>query len=246
MRAPSGSPVSEIKFSVGPDLAEAVRQWARARLAPDPHGSGPAGDVYRVASLYLDSPALDVFEERGSYGRAKYRVRQYESGPIFLERKLKRGTRVIKRRTLVDSGELDRLAGGDPDPNKSGAWFHRRIAARQLAPACQVSYVRLARLAPGPNGRLRLTLDEDIRARPVSGYAFAEPGAPVPEVQMVLEIKFPGAMPALFTTLLEQFHLVPEPVSKYLLAMAGLGHRPQTVPAGQPQVADGEEPCPTS
>jgi hypothetical protein len=63
---------------------------------------------------------------------------------------------------------------------------------------------------------------------------------------MVLEIKFPGALPGLFKTLLAEFHLVPEPVSKYLLAMAGLGHRPQAGPAQRPEQADGEESCPTS
>jgi hypothetical protein len=34
---------SEIKFLVSPALAEQIRDWARARLAPDPNAGGPGG-----------------------------------------------------------------------------------------------------------------------------------------------------------------------------------------------------------
>ena len=59
--------VQEMKFLVSPEQAEGIREWARARLAPDAHASGAAGDEYRVTSLYLDTEDMAVFERRGSY-----------------------------------------------------------------------------------------------------------------------------------------------------------------------------------
>src|SRR5215207_2560757 len=94
---------SEIKFLVEPALATDIRSWARANLAPDPHGSGPFGDEYETSSIYFDTDAFDVLRRQGSYGRAKYRVRRYSRGDVvFLERKLRRPRIVAKRRTRVE------------------------------------------------------------------------------------------------------------------------------------------------
>src|SRR5260221_10849107 len=93
---------SEFKFVVDPALASEIREWARIRLAPDPHGGGSGGDQYRTASVYFDTAAFDVFHRRGSFGRSKYRVRRYGQGHVvFLERKLAKPGLVTKRRTRV-------------------------------------------------------------------------------------------------------------------------------------------------
>jgi VTC domain len=85
---------AEIKYLVPPDRVDALRQWARARLSPDPYGSGPHGDTYQTNSLYFDTRDFDVFHRRGSFGRSKYRVRRYGDAPeLFFERKLKTGAR---------------------------------------------------------------------------------------------------------------------------------------------------------
>src|SRR5688572_2760812 len=81
---------SETKFLVTPAVAEQIRDWARARLAPDPNASGESNDAYdayQITSLYFDTENFDVFHRKGSFGRSKYRIRRYgESEIAFLER----------------------------------------------------------------------------------------------------------------------------------------------------------------
>src|SRR4029079_14035470 len=90
---------AEIKFLVTEATGLRIREWVCERLDADPHGTGPFGDEYRVSTLYLDPPARDVFHRRGSYGRSKFRVRRYgEETRVFLERKLRTGARLAKRR----------------------------------------------------------------------------------------------------------------------------------------------------
>ena len=48
-------PAFEIKFVIDPPTADEIIEWARVRLAPDPHGGGQAGDEYLTRSLYFDT-----------------------------------------------------------------------------------------------------------------------------------------------------------------------------------------------
>src|SRR5678809_703047 len=101
---------AEIKFLVDEATGLRIREWARKRLEADPHGTGPHADEYRVSTLYLDTAARDVFHRRGSYGRSKYRVRRYGEEPrVFLERKLRTGSRLAKRRTDIPLDSLHTL-----------------------------------------------------------------------------------------------------------------------------------------
>jgi len=216
---------SEIKFLVRPALAEQIRGWARGRLAPDPHAGGAQGDVYRITSLYFDTEQSDVFHRRGSYGRAKYRIRRYgESEAVFLESQLKTRGLLAKRRSTLLLDELDRLAGDTPERDWSGFWFHRRLLARRLGPICQISYDRTARVAMTRNGPIRLTLDENLRALPAAGLWFSEQeGTALPEDRIILELKFRRETPVLFKYLVEEFALDSQPFSKYRLAAESLG-----------------------
>src|SRR5213083_985669 len=99
---------SEIKFLVGPVLADQIRHWARARLAPDPNAEEEALGAYQITSLYFDTEQSDVFHRRGSFGRSKYRIRRYgQSEVAFLERKLKTRGFLTKRRSIVKLDELE-------------------------------------------------------------------------------------------------------------------------------------------
>lgn len=214
---------SEVKFMVDPVVAERIREWARARLQPDPNGVGPFGDQYQTSSLYFDTPDFDVFHRRGSYGRSKLRIRRYDGGTlVFVERKLRRGLRLSKRRTPLHADQLlgmTSLDGQWPE----GGWFIRRMALRRLQPVCQISYERTARMSPSETGPVRLTLDERIRAWRREDLAFAtEPGIVVAPDAVVVELKFSGVMPAVFKQLVEAFTLQPGPVSKYRLSAQAL------------------------
>ena len=228
---------SEIKFLVSPVLADQIRRWARGRLAPDPNAAGESGDAYPITSLYFDTRQFDVFHRKGSFGRSKFRVRRYgQSQVMFLERKLKTRGLLSKRRSIVAPDELERLTNARPEPGWAGHWFHRRLLARSLEPRCQISYHRTARVAMTRYGPIRLTLDADLRAVPVSGLGFCEQdGVSLLEDQHILELKFRCEMPVLFKYLVEEFALNPQPISKYRLAAATLGLVPAASTADNPR-----------
>jgi hypothetical protein len=218
-----GSWASEIKFIVDADLGERVREWARQRLSPDPHGSGPMQDVYRITSLYLDTAERDVFHRRGSFGRSKYRIRRYQDDHLFVERKLRMGSKLAKRRTSLTPDTLPKLANGIPTADPA-YWFVRRLRLRGLLPICQVVYSRTARVADMNGAVVRLTIDDDLYASPIAGFAFdAESGVRLLTGQVIVELKFRGYMPAPFRQLVEEFRLVPGAASKYRMAADTLG-----------------------
>lgn len=217
---------SEVKFRVPIAQAERIRDWARCRLSADPNATGEGGDQYHLSSLYFDTEQLDVFRRNGSFGRSKYRIRRYHSNPVaFLERKLKTGGVVCKRRSPISLGDLDRLAQAAAVPGWPGFWYHQRLLLRQLGPICQIAYERTARVGAGRHGPIRLTVDQTIRAQPVQGLSFVESSAGqlVSDGYAIVELKYRSEMPVLFKELVEQFGLNPTKISKYRMAMVGLG-----------------------
>ena len=216
---------AEIKFLLTEATGLRVREWARGRLEADPHGAGDHGDEYRVSTLYLDTAARDVFHRRGSYGRSKYRVRRYgDERRVFLERKLRTSTRLAKRRTGIPLEELHLLQNGALDDLDAITWFRRRVSVRQLEPVCRVSYLRTARFADTADGKMRMTLDYSLSASPADAFALDGPGpTPLLTGHMILELKYRGAMPAVFKELADTFALTPGRASKYRVAADALG-----------------------
>jgi hypothetical protein len=227
MQAAGPSPgfTSEIKFVVDAAIGGQIRDWARARLAPDPHGGGACADEYRVSSLYFDTAARDVFHRRGSYGRSKYRIRRYHQEPsVFLERKLRTGGLLVKRRSSIALDTLPLLAVDGALNGDSTAWFRRRVALRQLQPVCQVSYLRTARMSVAAEGVARLTLDAEIHALASDAFSFdARPATPLLRDVMILELKYRQSLPGIFKELVETFRLRPQRSSKYRVAADTLG-----------------------
>lgn len=221
----TGAGVFELKFIVDSAVGAGIRQWARVHLEPDPHGNGPAGDEYSTTSVYFDTRQLDVFHRRGSFGRAKYRIRRYgTTEDVYLERKLRKPGVLIKRRTIATLPMLDRLAHTTCEDGWPGDWFHRRVVARRLRPVCELSYQRTARGVISSEGLARLTLDDDLRAAPTADARFGtDTGVPVLGRRMILELKYRGFLPAIFRRLVEEFALRAQAASKYRLGMMALG-----------------------
>ena len=234
---------TEIKFVLDAAVAADVRRWARARLDPDPHGAGEAGDEYLTTSVYFDTEQLDVFHRRGSFGRSKYRIRRYGCDPVvFLERKLREPAVLAKRRTMAPLTALHRLTGTDPKTSWSGDWFQARLAARRLRPVCQVSYRRTARIGTEGGSLIRLTIDDGLAAQPSSNTHFQdEPGVPAIDGRQILELKYRYATPSIFKRLVEEFALTPEPASKYRLGMAATGQAQPEDQQLRPSAADGAD-----
>jgi hypothetical protein len=192
-------------------------------MAADPHGTGPFGDEYDSTTVYFDTTGHDVFHRRGSFGRAKYRVRRYGRGDaVFLERKLRTPRLVVKRRTRIALDEVPRLAHPGSE-EWAGRWFERRVSARCLQPVCQVSYRRMARGGEAAGGPIRLTLDAAVLATAADAVAFArDSDTPVLPDLLILELKFRNEAPALFKRLVGDLALTPRVASKYRCAVSAL------------------------
>jgi hypothetical protein len=234
---------SEIKFLVDPDKAGGIRSWARQKLQADPHGAGIYGDEYLITSLYFDTENFDVFRQHGSYGRSKYRIRRYDNNDaVFLERKMRTRRVLSKRRTIVHSRELSRLAADYRDDAWAGAWFRERLHLRRFSPRIQISYHRTARVAETEVGTIRLTIDENLQALPSEDLLFqTDCGNPILHDRAIVEFKFRVAMPAIFKLLAEQFAIEPQRTSKYRMAATALGLVP---PLSSHSANDQEERIP--
>jgi hypothetical protein len=219
-------PAFELKFLLDAARAREVEAWARLHLAPDPHGEAALGGAYWTTSLYFDTPELDVYHRSPGYGRRKFRVRRYGAAAwAFLERKSKWGDRVEKRRAAVPLEELALLAHPLSVVSWAGHWFHRRLLARGLVPACRVSYLRSAYVGTGAAGPLRLTLDRQARGTLSRewGLGPVEAALPLLRGRVILELKFHLALPGPFKALVEMMRLSPSGVPKYRLCREAWG-----------------------
>ena len=216
----------ELKFLLNPDVAAQVREWARHKLEPDPHGNGSAQDEYRITSLYFDTEVFDVYNRRGSFGRSKFRIRRYGvEDLVYLERKLKTNGFVSKRRSPAETPEIRRLSALEPDKSWIGSWYHRRFLLRGVKPLCQIFFERTARVSNVNGSPVRLTLDENLRAVAARDFVFHpdENCVRVAPSNVVMEMKFRGQPPGLFKELIEKFALGEKKMSKYRLGAVALG-----------------------
>lgn len=213
----------ELKYHVDPDLAARVEHWAQSRLHPDSHGNNGR---YTVTSVYCDTPALDVFHRSAGFRRVKFRLRRYDASPsAFLERKRKRGTQVLKRRTLVPAEQLPMLAATRTEAPWVGDWFHARVHRRSLRPTACVSYRRAAFFGMADEMPVRLTIDRDLIGVPVNHWQIphlADGNALLPDGVLV-ELKFHLQAPALFRELMEILPVDLARVSKYRRCISACG-----------------------
>jgi len=146
---------------------------------------------------------------------------------------------VRKRRTTIQPHDLERLHE-KPQNGWEGFWYHRRVNLRGLQPICAITYLRFAFLALQSPEPLRLTIDEDLIADRANQFHLTREltGTSLLPEKSILELKYVGDTPMLFKALVDTFHLTPEPVSKYRLAVPSLGLAPklptQEVPAVTP------------
>lgn len=210
------APAYEVKFLLPHLVATAIENRLRIALMFDPFGNTAQGCGYTTTTVYFDTAAFDVFHRRGSAGRCKFRLRRYGNSDVaFVERKIKRGSRVRKRRTplaLEDLPALPRLT-----PELPVGWFARQIRLRGLQPACRICYRRIAFVGVDGGEPIRATFDRDIVGFDAAGASF-DPigrGEPLPIDGVVAEFKFRRSMPLLFKSLVEDFGLSIGATSKY-------------------------------
>lgn len=166
----------EVKFVFpGATLAAARAILLGACRREEPHAAS------LVETIYFDNPGLDALEEKlgSDYRKAKIRLRWYDHSPaVWLEVKRRVGSRREKLRTPVpvDGRELSRRSLDSPALANVPALLAEagEIAPPGLRPAVHLTYRRERFVEPASG--LRISLDADIRALRIAGWAAAAPG----------------------------------------------------------------------
>ena len=226
-RAPGELPAVELKYLVSPEVAERLAEWAKARLVPDPYAD-PATGGYRVTTVYLDTPGLDIFRRNPGFGTSKYRLRRYGKSPLaHAEHKFKGEGQIWKQREGVQQ-PVEEWTGDLP----SGLprWFLQAVERANLRPVCAVTYDRLAYLGDSPHGPVRITLDRDAFGRSATGCELepvrGDPGRGEVDLlgaSAIVELKHLGPLPRMVREVVTGFGLVNRGPSKYRRTVAALG-----------------------
>lgn len=231
-RANADTPAFELKFMLPAERAAEVLSRVTQHMSVDPHSDPALGHAYQVHGLYFDTAEFHVFHRIGSHAWHKLRLRRYgESGPVFLEHKMKARGQVRKRRTSIVDDEIMHLGAPRSPANWQGMWFRKRMKSRKVQPVCEVSYLRQA-FTGGVNGeQYRLTFDRSLTCRPFDGWAMrgVETGNSLLTDELILELKFCDAMPGFFKGLIADFQLEPSRISKYRLSVAACGLAPRLI-----------------
>ncbi len=209
----------EIKFLIDDSSGQVIRDWARTHLQPDPHSSPEFGDGYAVNSLYLDTPAFDVYHRGEGFRQRKYRLRRYGSeSAVWMELKRKNDGRVRKRRTRVSDTELPGKLLFSTDESWDGRWFQQRLEKLQLRPVCQVTYQRIAYIGTSIHGPIRLTIDSGLCCQPANGWVVPAEALTTNVLlrqHQILELKYRETIPNSFRGLIEDLRLTMSSFSKY-------------------------------
>ncbi len=196
----------ERKYLVPESSSDRLLGLVSELLPPDPHGA-----IYRVASLYLDSP------DWVSYHRTvpgKWRLRRYGTGDtVFAEYKAKPAPgSVHKRRSALNTNECLALTHA-----RKPGWFVKAMEQNSLHPVLMVSYERHAFVGMLDGEEVRLTLDRQLRADICREFVVPCPvdGGVSLTNHRILEVKFGTSLPAAIATVLDSLDLAPESFSKY-------------------------------
>jgi hypothetical protein len=164
-----------------------MSRW-RNQLAPDPHVADRDDPIYRVHSIYFDTPKRHALQRKGF---PKHRLRRYDdSDTRYLEEKFSHGRAVWKRRVGFshDDQPCVEIDSTEPLPNDPGmAWFCHRFRTLRLSPLLEISYDRYALV--GESG-LRITCD--FSACATSSGSTGDSNLPLLDEEAILEIKSAG------------------------------------------------------
>jgi SPX domain protein involved in polyphosphate accumulation len=231
---------AEHKYVVSEATAQALRGFMKAYLLPDQYMPAGSPDGYHVHSLYLDSPAYELYHETkdGVKNRYKLRMRFYDQSreaPTFLEIKTRTTDSIRKQRAIIskqaaeaflNGGSLtpaDLIGGSEKTALALSEFTMRtnRLAARASA---FVSYQREAYVALEADG-IRITFDRHITGKPFDpqqGLRLPAGGASVFPDQVVFEVKYSGPIPSWIRGLIHDFGLQRVSFPKYVHAVDAL------------------------
>ncbi len=223
----------EFKYRVAEGLLSEIRAFLKPFVQPDSYARLHPDNRYCISTLYLDSPALDLYRStaNGERHRFKLRIRSYSelpSDPVYLEVKERIDQVIRKERCKVPrSTAVEFLRNGcsvgsrgDATTYASFSLLARQIGAR---PILWVRYQREAYQAAAPEP-LRITFDTVLQHRiPPPFHPILESGRDgwqaTPCQGAIVEIKFTGRFPSFALDLVRQMNLIRTSVPKYLMCV---------------------------
>ncbi|MGN1147481.1 MAG: polyphosphate polymerase domain-containing protein [Lachnospiraceae bacterium] len=180
---------------------------------------------YSISNIYFDTPDFSMIRtslDKPLY-KEKLRLRSYgfptQDSTVFLEIKKKYDGIVYKRRTSLSLSDAERYlyrgthTGQTCQVLKEIDWLFTRYP---LMPAVFLAYDRTA-YRGNADKELRITFDTNIRGRQdwLSLTAGADGTAILPPDTVLMEVKFPGAMPLWMSRLFAELQIRPVSFSKY-------------------------------
>ena len=222
----------EIKYLVSDMTAEMIKDFVTTYMDPDPQGR-----EYPVTSLYLDNAPLSMFwsSEMGERNRYKLRLRSYtdqDGFQVFAEVKRRLDKVVLKSRVAIYRERIESLLDGSGvleellmEPTSKKAlndlrYFRELAGAFGARPCATVRYQREA-FVSRDGEPLRITFDRDLCCIPTTEYNHEIWNADsfwhtLPEVPVVLEVKFTDHYPAWVQQMIHRFGLTRGSMAKYV------------------------------
>lgn len=209
----------EKKYFISPAQMETLLDAMRQHMIADRYGE------YAIGNIYCDTENFQLIRaslEKPTY-KEKLRLRSY-GGPsaedkIFVELKKKCGGVVYKRRVTAPLPQAERFLHTETAPAEWGQigqelqWFQRFY---DTMPRMYIGYDRTA-WAGLEQPELRITFDRNIRWRTnrLTLAAGDDGKFLLPEDQILMEVKIPGACPLWLCQALSAQHIYPTSFSKY-------------------------------
>lgn len=208
----------EKKYLLTPEQLDAILPLIENRVSPDARGQ------QSIRNLYYDTPDYAFIRhsiEKPVY-KEKLRLRCYgetdENSAVYVEVKKKYKGIVYKRRATLPLFQAERFLNRAVFVLPEGQVLQevRHLCQSfSLTPKVYLSYQRIALLGPLGSG-LRITLDQDIRARMSQLSLMLPPGGVplLPRAHALMEVKVPGAFPLWLSRTLSSLEIFPTSFSK--------------------------------
>ena len=209
----------EKKYLLSARKFELLWERLREHLVPDLfHRS-------TVCSIYYDSDDFSLIRhslEKPVY-KEKLRLRSYNvpgpDGEVFVELKKKYKGVVYKRRVRMSAVEAERYLAGQSRPPEEGQILREIdffLQTHEVSPKAFIACEREA-WVDREEPELRITFDRNLRWRDTDLHLTAGCGGEplLPDGEVLMEIKIPGAAPLWLAHLLSELEIFPTSFSKY-------------------------------
>ncbi len=209
----------EKKYLITPAQYDKIKSKAAKYMQADVYGN------YSICNLYYDTVDFQLIRaslEKPVY-KEKLRMRSYgiprDGDSVFVELKKKYDGVVYKRRAVMEAAEAADYLGGIHPPHQKDQirreidWF---LNSYHPKPQVFIAYDREA-LAGLNDSELRITFDTNLRWRDIDlDLRLGDYGnSIIPQNQILMEVKIPGAAPVWLSYLLSDIKVFPTSFSKY-------------------------------